>query len=361
MIKWMLGCAAAALAANIHAEDWLIAVPEGRAEAGERFELVVVAPANQTPPDSLSLTLRLELAEVPVTVVAAEPGAGPRRRYAGTMPPAATGTVTLQLADRGSNLLVVIVMRRDAVQTLTGRPPDDREPPLSEEEPAYVIVGTRGGITGRFQLSFKYRLFDTTAGFGHEKPWLSAFYFGYTQNSLWDLEGESRAFRDTSYRPSFFFRWERTDERALFDGARLGIEHESNGGVGDRSRSINVLFARPEWIWRLAQGGTLAFTPKVYNYLEKSENTDIGEYRGYVDWRVRYDSGVNWIATTTVRYGTAGKGSFLLDLSRRTRDVKFGPVSGYVHLQFFAGYGESILDYNVRRQSQLRVGFAIVP
>ena len=62
-----------------------------------------------------------------------------------------------------------------------------------------------------------------------------------------------------------------------------------------------------------------------------------------------------------VRYGTAGKGSVLLDVSRRTRDLKFGPVSTYLHVQFFAGYGESILDYNVKRKSQLRIGFAIVP
>jgi outer membrane phospholipase A len=41
--------------------------------------------------------------------------------------------------------------------------------------------------------------------------------------------------------------------------------------------------------------------------------------------------------------------------------VKFGPVSGYLHVQFFAGYGEDILDYNVRHKSQLRFGFAIVP
>jgi phospholipase A1 len=344
-----------------HATDWVIVVPQGRAEAGARFELIVVAPTNQTPPDSLTLSLRLDVAEVPVAVLATEPGAGSRRSFAGTMPASASGAVTLQLADRASNLLVVAVTRRDAVQTLTGRPPDEREPPLSEEEPMYFIAGARGGITARFQLSFKYRLFDTFAGYGHNQPWLSGIYFGYTQNSLWDLEGESRAFRDTSYRPSFFWRWERTDERAFLDGVRAGIEHESNGGAGERSRSINILFVRPEWIWRLAGGGRMEFTPKVYGYIEKSDNTDIDDYRGHVDWRLRFDSGQNWIATTVVRYGDADKASFLLDLSRRTRDVKFGPVSGYLHFQFFAGYGESILDYNVKRKSQLRFGFAIVP
>jgi outer membrane phospholipase A len=39
----------------------------------------------------------------------------------------------------------------------------------------------------------------------------------------------------------------------------------------------------------------------------------------------------------------------------------FGPVSGYFHVQFFAGYGEDILNYNQRFKSQIRLGFAIVP
>jgi outer membrane phospholipase A len=279
------------------------------------------------------------------------------------MPSSAGGTVTVQLIDHPSNVLVLTIFRQgDAVQTLTGLGIGAREAPLSENDPMYFVVGTRGGNSARFQLSFKYRLFDVDAGFGHERPWLSGLYFGYTQNSLWDLSTESKAFRDTSYRPSVFWKWERAGQtRALFDGARIGLEHESNGGSGDTSRSINIAFMRPEWIWRLPEGGSFEFTPKVYTYLDKEENTDIAQYRGYVDWRARWDSGGNWIATTVIRYGTAQKGSVLLDVSRRTRDLKFGPISGYLHVQFFAGYGESILDYNVQNKSQLRVGFAIVP
>jgi phospholipase A1/A2 len=345
------------------AADWVISSREGRAEAGARFEITVIAPPGQPFPNELGVRMTVDVAELSLTMQPAGPAQDGRRIYAAIMPISASGPVTLRLADQPSNVLVVVALRRDAVQSLTGSyGAYEREPPLSENDPMYFVVGTRGGTSARFQLSFKFRLFDVDVGYGQERPWLSGLYFGYTQNSLWDLSTESKAFRDTSYRPSLFWKWERAgDSRALFDGARLGLEHESNGGEGESSRSINTAFVRPEWRWRLPEGGRFEFTPKVYAYLDKEENTDIDDYRGYVDWRLRFDSGGNWIATTVLRYGTAEKGSVLLDVSRRIRDIKFGPVSTYLHIQFFAGYGESILDYNVKNKSQLRFGFAIVP
>jgi outer membrane phospholipase A len=357
-----------ALALQAHAaqaQDWVIASRTSRAEAGAPFEITVVAPPGQTLPVELDVRMKVDVAEITLTMQAAGPPRDVRRSYTAPMPVSASGPVSLQLSDYPSNMLVMIVARRsDAVQTLTGLAAGEREPPLSENDPMYFVVGTRGGTSARFQLSFKYRLFDVDAGVGQERPWLSGLYFGYTQNSLWDIDSESKAFRDTSWQPSLFWKWERTDEQlpGLFDGARLGFEHESNGGQGERSRSINTAFFRPEWRWKLSGVGSFTFTPKLYAYLDKEENTDIDDYRGYVDWRARYDSpGGSWIATTVLRYGTAGKGSFLLDASRRIRDVKFGPISTYLHVQFFAGYGESILDYNVKRKSQIRIGFAIVP
>jgi len=364
---------ALALALALHAGvllaqgEWVITSKTASAEAGRAFEITVIAPSGQTPPQELDARMKVDVAEITITLKAAGPALNGQRGYAGPMPVSASGPVSLQLVDQPSNVLVLIVVRPatgDAVQTLTGLGPGGREPPLSENDPMYFVVGTRGGTSARFQLSFKYRLFDFDAGIGQERPWLSGLYFGYTQNSLWDLEGESKAFRDTSYQPSFFWKWERTEDagRAWLDGARLGLEHESNGGTGERSRSINTAFVRPEWRWKVKEVGSFAFTPKVYAYLEKEENTDIDDYRGHVDWRVRYDSPAGtWVATTVVRYGNAGKGSVLLDVSRRIRDVKFGPVSTYLHMQFFAGYGESILDYNVKDKSQFRIGFAIVP
>ena len=343
------------------AADWVIASRDARADAGARFEIIAVAPAGQPPPQELVVRMGVDVAEITLTMKAVGPAKDGRRTYAATMPVAAAGPVTLRLADQPSNVVVLVVVRHATVHSLTGLQPEEREPPLSENDPMYFVAGIRGGTTARFQLSFKYRLFDVSAGFGQDQPWLSGLYFGYTQTSLWDLSSESKVFRDTSYRPSLFWRWSRTDERAFFDGARLGLEHESNGYEGERSRSINTVFVRPEWQWRLPDGGSFEFTPKLYSYLDKEENPDIGRYRGYVDWRARYDSAGSWIVTAVARRGTASKGSLLVDVSRRTRDVKFGPVSGYLHVQFFAGYGEDILDYNVRRKSQLRFGFAIVP
>lgn len=344
------------------APEWIIASPSGRAAAGDPFEIIVVNTSGAPLPDELELRLTTDRDERIVPLVAAAPESGARRSYFAAMPPGVSGPVRVALAGRASSVLVLLVApRSDVVQTLTGTPGAEYEPPLSENDPMYFILGAREGYSARFQLSFKYRLFDTGSGFGRDQPWLSGLYFGFTQNSLWDLSSQSKAFRDTSYRPSLFWKWDRTDQKTFVDSFRAGLEHESNGRDGPRSRSINIAFARLDWHWKYADGHMLQFTPKFYRYLEREENPDIHHYRGHADWRLRYDAAGDWIATAVARRGTQGKGSLLLDLSRRARDLRFGPVGGYFHLQYFTGYGEDILDYNVRRKSQLRIGFAIVP
>ncbi|MGH8721816.1 MAG: phospholipase A, partial [Burkholderiales bacterium] len=46
----------------------------------------------------------------------------------------------------------------DALQSFTvNQERDGFEPPLTENEPVYFVMGTRGGTNARFQLSFKYR------------------------------------------------------------------------------------------------------------------------------------------------------------------------------------------------------------
>lgn len=366
-MRWLLAAAAALHAACAWSAEpvpeWIIASRHSRIEAGERFELAVVSLGGHALPDELMLRVKSALDERLVPLQALGPARGLQRSYAGTLPAGIAGTVALELVGRASSVLSLSVEPRpDAVGALTGRRDDQAyEPPLSENDPMYFVIGGRSGYTARFQLSLKYRLFDRGSGYGRDRPLLSALYFGFTQNSLWDLSSESRAFRDTSYQPSLFWKWERTDDRGWLDAARLGVEHESNGNAGERSRSVNIAFLRPEWHFRLRDEHAVQLTPKIYGYLDKSDNPDIHRYRGYVDWRLRYDAAGEWITTSVARVGTSGKGSFLLDVSKRARDIRFGPIGGYFHVQFFAGYGEGILDYNVQRKSQLRLGFAIVP
>jgi phospholipase A1 len=359
-VKWLWLALAVPLSVLAQEPQWLIVAPQ-RIVAGEPFDLIVVGPPGAELPQELPVRVKLDVSEIQLRATAVTDPSGDRRRYQAVMPARSGGPATLSLIERDSNAIALVVARRDTMQRLTGRERALEEPQLSEEDPVYFVAGPRQGWNARFQISFKYRLFDQSAGFGAERPWLAGFYFGYTQTSLWDLSSESKPFRDTSYRPSFFWRWERQDYISWIDGARVGFEHESNGQGGENSRTVNTLFVRPEWRWAAGRGGELEFTPKAYTYLSKGENPDIAQYRGYVDWRVRHDAGSQWITTATARTGTAGKGSLLLEMSRRTRDLKVGPVSGYLHLQFFNGYGESILDYNVRRTSQIRIGLAIVP
>jgi len=240
--------------------------------------------------------------------------------------------------------------------------PDD-EPALSANEPMYFVLGASNGLDARFQLSFKYRIFDETSYPVRTIPALGKLYFAYTQTSLWDLAGDSKPFRDTSFRPSLF--WQGQLEAASRhpwapDYLRAGLEHESNGKDGLNSRSMNTLFLQPVWRSDFADGRTLLFSPKVYAYLDRKDNPDIADYRGYADWNLRYGNENGWVASAQLRHGSAGKNGGQIDLSWPLREALFARTGGFLHLQLFSGYGETLLDYNQRQETTLRIGFSIV-
>jgi phospholipase A1 len=63
---------------------------------------------------------------------------------------------------------------------------------------------------------------------------------------------------------------------------------------------------------------------------------------------------------TTMRKGT-GKDPYSvpLDLSIPLSTPKLGNLGGYLHLQYFNGYGESLIDYKRQVRSQFRIGLMI--
>lgn len=236
---------------------------------------------------------------------------------------------------------------------------EQEEQLLSSNEPMYFVVGgDEEDITAHFQLSFKYRLFDRESDLVKQNRWMDRFYFGYTQTTLWNLSADSRPFEDSSYRPSFFWQ-EIVQHGGWFpDAMRMGYEHESNGQSGEASRSMDTLFFQPAWFFSIDHR-ELMVTPKFYAYLVKGEeNTDVTDYRGYVELMARYGDPQSWELSTRIR--PTGRPSIQLNLSYPMRNQVFARVGGFFYLQLFHGYGESFVHYNVKDDLQVRLGFAFV-
>jgi outer membrane phospholipase A len=237
------------------------------------------------------------------------------------------------------------------------------EPVLSPYEPMYFLIGPDGTDSARFQFSFKYRLFDERGLPARVFAPLGKVHFGFTQTSLWDIGGTSSPFRDTSYKPSFFYYEPQLDASAdgrYLMGLQAGLEHESNGRDGLRSRSINIAYVKPSWRWFVDDEHYVSIAPKLYGYLDRDDNRDIGRYRGHVDLELRYGKRDGWLFSTLLRKGDGPGYSTQLDASYPLRQPFFANAGGYIHFQYFNGYGETLLDYNVRRSPQFRIGFSIV-
>lgn len=259
---------------------------------------------------------------------------------------------------------------------------------LEAYEPIYFVVGNDDdvGYNAKFQISVDFRFFcasdDTDEGAleGSDRSMvrrLSEVHLGFSQTSIWDLSELSAPFRDSSYRPRLFYRLitEKPASDKWLAELDAGFAHESNGKAGLNSRSLNLLFVRPKWSFGLGSGGTreLNVQPMVYAYTSVSgNNKDIADYRGYVDLHLEYlwgpldESGVRkmdpWMVWTDMRKGKrSSSGSVEVSLAVPYRKVPLlRNFRGWLMLQYFYGYGENLLEYNVKDDPQYRLGFAVV-
>lgn len=301
-----------------------------------------------------------------------------RVRLSGVMPRDANGAVVLKPTGIDANELVVqvIPLAPDAQLSSAsaedvGRtaPPEsrlvDKPPPLSLSvyEPVYFIVGGDGGLNAKFQISFRYRLFDGEGRLARKLPWMDDLYLSFSQTSLWDLNELSKPFTDTSYRPRLFFA--NYDLGRMWDGrVRLGLEagvgHESNGKDGEDSRSFNMLYARPMLTFGNPDGLRFYLAPLIHNYVADHENSDLDDYRGNIDWLIGGGSKGGLDFWATLRKGDRSNfGSLELNASYPLSKLSGGDLNGWIMLQYFNGYGESLLDYSRKLESQLRLGIAV--
>jgi outer membrane phospholipase A len=315
-------------------------------------------------------------ARSPRTITTLAPGEFHRLVFRGHLPVDFVGLVLLDASAAGADRAAIEVIPPEpapaatepvaSVEPVVPTLPPRRDFGLSPHEPIYFSVGGNGGLNARFQLSFKFRPIgpsdDRIAGRGFWED----LYVGFTQTSIWDLHSLSKPFTDSSYRPALFYHRHDTGARVL--GAQLGFaggfEHESNGKAGNDSRSINILFARPTLRWGESDSWQFAASPKLYWYLDKEENNDIQRFRGYGDFQFIIEHPRSWKLAATFRAGTSGRGSVLLDATYPFAKVNdffpLGWVHGYLHFQFFEGWGESLLHYDERADTQFRIGFMAI-
>jgi outer membrane phospholipase A len=366
------------------ADKWLIATQTEAFNTGQKITVEAVKPASLAAwPDKLHLKLSGSgLSEEVELVAAAKQPDDVRHIYTGVPKQKFVGVVRTELSDQVSNRLVVIASSDDEIShlevaaTTQGSNPEKpqeaglpkvviaqpgEEPPLSANEPIYFIVGSNAerDFDARFQISFKYRPFDPDSAMAQYAPFLSNMYFAYTQTTIWDIGSDSSPFKDTSYRPSLYYKWATSGRGLMPDEWKAGLEHESNGQAGLDSRSLNTGFIRPIWNIDLANGKRLTLQPKFYDYIEKKDNPDIQKYRGYVDWQARYGREDGLILAGLYRQGTGGYASGQLDLSYPISDKIFARTGTFLHLQLLSGYGETLLEYNQDHDTQLRIGLSV--
>jgi outer membrane phospholipase A len=234
---------------------------------------------------------------------------------------------------------------------------------LSPHQPIYVIAGPDRPEV-KFQVSLKYRLLSFGGQSGAGAP--LSLQAAYTQRSLWDVGGPSSPFYDTSYMPELFVQWVRdgspSAQTTSFSwlGLQSGLRHESNGRDGAASRSLNEAYMTMVFSVGSINTWHLVLAPEIYAYIgDLSDNPDIHRYRGNTELRAVVAKGkaaslmLTWIPGERFEHG-----SRQLDLTVPVR-LPVVDFSMFLLLQYFDGYGESLLSYN-QHTSKVRAGIELV-
>ena len=204
----------------------------------------------------------------------------------------------------------------------------------------------------QFQISIKTPL---AIGLFNKKM---DIYAAYTNRSFWQVYNKdiSSPFRETNHEPEAWLQFE-NDWQLLGFSNRVnlfGIVHQSNGQGGVLSRSWNRVYGN-----FILQRGNLVIGLKpwlrIQEDLEDDDNPDISDYLGHAEFQAVY----KWQEHT---FSTMLRNNLESNFSRGAIEVGWSfPLLGYRYMkgyvQFFSGYGESLIDYN---HYVNRVGFGLL-
>lgn len=216
----------------------------------------------------------------------------------------------------------------------------------------------------KFQLSVKALGLDATAleflGGGN------SLWFAYTQQSFWQIGDvdRSRPFRESNYEPEAIFSHRIEPGRRFGDlpaemfgfaprFLNFGLVHQSNGQSLPRSRSWNRAYAQLGMERSLPDGSSVAILVRPWVRLgERSgndDNPDIGHYLGHGDIELLYWKNGRLLSLLGRRRSLQADLSIPFDREEKSLQL---------HLQYFTGYGESLIDYS-QRHSVFGVGLSL--
>lgn len=204
----------------------------------------------------------------------------------------------------------------------------------------------------KFQVSLKLPLTEP-GEFGGP-----VLFFAYTGQSWWQAYQSKRSspFREYNHDPEIFVQMQ--SETPVFGWTHrlssFGYEHTSNGREGLQSRSWNRLFAHLEFDrgsrWWLSLRGWARIPESAKDDPSDTsgdDNPGITRYLGHGELRFgRLGDDWNWNAMLRRSLRSGGKGAAEFNLSYPT---EFSRRARW-YLQYFDGYGESLIDYDRRIQ-----------
>ncbi|MEH0154640.1 phospholipase A [Limibacter armeniacum] len=204
-------------------------------------------------------------------------------------------------------------------------------------------------LEAKFQLSLKTKLLQGIFG---DKGDLWA---AYTQVAHWQLYNSdiSRAFRELNYEPELIFNYPVSLRLFGFDMKMAGVafNHQSNGRDLPRSRSWNrIIFhaalQRENW--------QVLVRPWIRLKDEEDENPEMERYIGNGEFVVAYSKNHHQVYSV-IRHpfdrleGGSAELNFVFPIEEQLR----------FHIQFFGGYGETLIDYN-HRQFTIGIGVTFI-
>lgn len=220
---------------------------------------------------------------------------------------------------------------------------------LTENEPEYE----NKDVEAQFQISLKVPLAIDL--FGDRMD----IYAAYTNRSFWQVYNHdySEPFRETNHEPELWAQFRNNWQILGLNNAvnSVGFVHQSNGQAGVQSRSWNRLYAN--FIFE-KDGYVLSFKPWLWVSKDKSasDNPDITDFLGHGEFRAAWHRNRHVVSMMLRNQLESGFKDGAVELGWSFPVFNYPYLKGY--LQYFYGYGESLIDYD-NKVNRIGIGISI--